>query len=94
LTRLRDLISQLLRRNLRLDLLERAEKLGLYIADTPRTTYPSDEDEVAQLRDAIRKEEGERRSAAIAWAKIVGIVVGIIVALIGAATGLVAVFRN
>jgi hypothetical protein len=46
-----------IRSNIVLDLLERAEKLGLYSTTTPDVAYLSNNDEVSGIRDAIRRKK-------------------------------------
>lgn len=49
---------------------------------------------MTELRAAIRKERRERREVVESWAKVVGAIITILTGLVGAAIGLVAVWKK
>jgi hypothetical protein len=87
-------LTENIRTNIMLDVLDRAEKLGIYTPATLDVSSTATDDVVSRIRALIRTEEEERRTIAMARAKIAGIVAAIITALVGAGTGFIAVFRK
>lgn len=51
-------------------------------------------DAMTEVRSSIRKERRERRETVESWAKIIGAIITILTGLVGAAIGLVAVWRK
>jgi hypothetical protein len=102
-------ISDHIKENYSLDLLERAEKLGL----SPPKSSDKDKWDVrfdthgagqylrvltpeatTELRDAIGREKRERREVVESWSKIAGTFIAILTGLVGTIIGLAAIWKR